>query len=171
MSSAPNPQTDLRPGVLIVDDTVANQRAFQSVLESDGYDIAVAGSGQEALKLVLKREFAVILLDVRMPGMDGIETATFLRCGSSAGYSASRRRARPRRSANTPRRRWPGSGRARMRSRFPRWDFQRGRWNFHLTNICMAWCHISSTVQPRKLCGTPELIPLPCPWNRDGASE
>jgi CheY-like chemotaxis protein len=81
MITAPNPQTDPRPGVLIVDDTVANQRAFQSVLETDGYDIVVAGSGQEALKLVLKREFAVILLDVRMPGMDGIETATFLRCG------------------------------------------------------------------------------------------
>src|SRR6185295_16190821 len=81
MNTAPNPPSDLRPGVLIVDDTVANQRAFQSVLETDGYDIAVAGSGQEALKLVLKREFAVILLDVRMPGMDGIETATFLRCG------------------------------------------------------------------------------------------
>jgi CheY-like chemotaxis protein len=72
---------NLPPAVLIVDDTIANQRAFASVLETEGYDIVVAGSGQEALKLVLKREFAVILLDVRMPGMDGIETATFLRCG------------------------------------------------------------------------------------------
>jgi len=70
-----------RPAVLIVDDTIANQRAFESVLESEGYEIVLAGSGQEALKLVLKKEFAVILLDVRMPGMDGIETATFLRCG------------------------------------------------------------------------------------------
>jgi CheY-like chemotaxis protein len=77
---AEGPPTD-RPAVLIVDDTPANLQAFQSVLESEGYDIALASSGQEALRLVLKREFAVILLDVRMPDMDGIETATFLRCG------------------------------------------------------------------------------------------
>jgi CheY-like chemotaxis protein len=70
-----------RPAVLVVDDTVANQRAFTSVLEDADYDVVVAGSGQEALKYVLKRDFAVILMDVRMPGMDGIETATILRCG------------------------------------------------------------------------------------------
>jgi CheY-like chemotaxis protein len=72
---------DPRPSVLIVDDTAANLEAFSCVLESEGYEIVKAGSGQEALKLALRREFAVILLDVRMPGMDGIETATFLRAG------------------------------------------------------------------------------------------
>src|SRR5437016_1104784 len=70
-----------RPSVLIVDDTPANLEAFSCVLESEGYDLVQAGSGQEALKLALRREFSVILLDVRMPGMDGIETATFLRAG------------------------------------------------------------------------------------------
>jgi response regulator RpfG family c-di-GMP phosphodiesterase len=70
-----------RPSVLLVDDTAANLEAFSCVLGDESYDIVKAGSGQEALKLVLKREFAVILLDVRMPGMDGIETATFLRAG------------------------------------------------------------------------------------------
>jgi CheY-like chemotaxis protein len=70
-----------RPSVLIVDDTPANLLAFSSVLGGEGYDLSTARSGQEALKLVLRKEFAVILLDVRMPGMDGIETATFLRAG------------------------------------------------------------------------------------------
>lgn len=70
-----------RPSILIVDDTSANLEAFSCVLEGEGYEILKAGSGQEALKLALQREFAVILLDVRMPGMDGIETATFLRAG------------------------------------------------------------------------------------------
>lgn len=70
-----------RPSVLIVDDTPANLVAFSHLLESQGYDIFKAGSGQEALKLALHHDFAVILLDVRMPGMDGIETATFLRAG------------------------------------------------------------------------------------------
>jgi len=70
-----------RPSVLIVDDTPANLLAFSSVLASEGYELLQAGSGQEGLKLALHKEFAVILLDVRMPGMDGIETATFLRAG------------------------------------------------------------------------------------------
>lgn len=70
-----------RPRVLIVDDTPANLEAFSCVLDGEGYDVLKASSGQEALKLALQQEFAVVLLDVRMPGMDGIETATFLRAG------------------------------------------------------------------------------------------
>ena len=70
-----------RPSVLIVDDTPANLESFSCVLESEGYELVKANSGQEALKLALRTEFSVILLDVRMPGMDGIETATFLRAG------------------------------------------------------------------------------------------
>jgi len=69
------------PSVLIVDDTPANLEAFSCVLQGEGYDLVKASSGQEALKLALRKEFSVILLDVRMPGMDGIETATFLRAG------------------------------------------------------------------------------------------
>jgi CheY-like chemotaxis protein len=75
------PSPDPRPSVLIVDDTPANLLAFTAVLAGEGYDLVSASSGQEALKLALRREFSVILLDVRMPGMDGIETATFLRAG------------------------------------------------------------------------------------------
>jgi len=79
--SAPAPGPNERPSVLIVDDTPANLLAFSSLLAGEGYELLTARSGSEALKLVLRREFAVILLDVRMPGMDGIETATFLRAG------------------------------------------------------------------------------------------
>ena len=69
------------PSVLIVDDAPTNLEAFSCALQGEGYDLVKASSGQEALKLVLRKEFSVILLDVRMPGMDGIETATFLRAG------------------------------------------------------------------------------------------
>lgn len=79
----PSLKSDRRPAILIVDDTPANLLAFTCVLESEGYEIVTASSGQEALKRALRQEFAVILLDVRMPGMDGIETATFLRSGRS----------------------------------------------------------------------------------------
>ena len=79
-SSAPTP-SESHPSVLIVDDSPANLEAFSCVLQGEGYDLVKASSGQEALKLALRKEFSVILLDVRMPGMDGIETATFLRAG------------------------------------------------------------------------------------------
>src|SRR5262245_15164248 len=67
-----------KPRVLIVDDTAANRYAFQSVLEED-YTITVAVSGRRALELVAREDFAVILLDLRMPEMDGFETAEHLR--------------------------------------------------------------------------------------------
>lgn len=74
-------EAEPRPSVLIVDDTPANLESFSSALAGEGYEIVGATSGQEALNLALRTEFSVILLDVRMPGMDGIETATFLRAG------------------------------------------------------------------------------------------
>src|SRR5688572_11339348 len=68
----------VKPRVLIVDDNSANRYAFQSVLEDD-YTVYVAGSGRRALELAQVEEFAVILLDVRMPEMDGFEAAEHLR--------------------------------------------------------------------------------------------
>jgi hypothetical protein len=68
----------LKPRILIVDDTPANRYAFQAVLEDD-YTIYLAGSGRRALELAGQIEFAVILLDVRMPEMDGFETAEIIR--------------------------------------------------------------------------------------------
>jgi two-component system, sporulation sensor kinase E len=67
----------VKPRVLIVDDNPANRRAFESILDDD-YSVVLAASGHQALELTLKEEFAVILLDVRMPGMDGFETAELL---------------------------------------------------------------------------------------------
>jgi two-component system response regulator AlgR len=64
--------------VLVVDDNAANRRAFESILESD-YRVVLAESGWDALDFCRKQEFAVIVLDVRMPGMDGFETAEALR--------------------------------------------------------------------------------------------
>src|SRR6187401_2604489 len=64
--------------VLIVDDHPANRRAFETLLETD-YTIAVAATGYQALELTLREEFAVILLDIKMPGMDGFEVADLLR--------------------------------------------------------------------------------------------
>ena len=67
-----------RPRVLLVDDDERNLLAMQSILDDLG-DIVPARSGEEALRHLLKGEFAVILLDVYMPGMDGYETAQIVR--------------------------------------------------------------------------------------------
>ena len=66
------------PRVLLVDDDERNLLAVATVLEDLG-EVVLARSGEEALRHLLKGEFAVILLDVYMPGMDGYETAQIIR--------------------------------------------------------------------------------------------
>lgn len=61
--------------ILLVDDKPANLLALEAVLGKAEYDLIRAHSGYEAVKLVEQQDFAVILLDVQMPGMDGYETA------------------------------------------------------------------------------------------------
>ncbi len=68
-----------RGTVLVVDDKTENLDAFEAVLEPLGYPIVRASSSAEALRLLLKQDFAVVLLDVRMPGTDGVETARLIK--------------------------------------------------------------------------------------------
>jgi CheY-like chemotaxis protein len=67
-----------KPRVLIVDDHPANRQAFESLLEND-YTLGIAATGRQALELALREDYAVVLLDVKMPGMDGFEVAELLR--------------------------------------------------------------------------------------------
>ena len=73
--------------ILVVDDHPANLEAVESILEDLGQEIVKAGSGKEALRILLKNDFAVILLDVKMPGMDGFETATLIRERERSRYT------------------------------------------------------------------------------------
>jgi PleD family two-component response regulator len=66
------------PTVLIVDDSPLNRAAFEAVLDRD-FNVTLVESGLDALAVCRNQNFAVILLDVRMPGMDGFETAAALR--------------------------------------------------------------------------------------------
>jgi signal transduction histidine kinase/CheY-like chemotaxis protein len=65
--------------ILIVDDRQDKLLAYQTILEELGQNLFTATSGEQALKRVLERDFAVILLDVNMPGMSGLETAALIR--------------------------------------------------------------------------------------------
>jgi signal transduction histidine kinase len=64
--------------ILVVDDNPGKQKAVMAILSRMGLDVTPAASGREALRLLLKQDFAVILLDVKMPMMDGFETATLI---------------------------------------------------------------------------------------------
>ena len=65
--------------ILIVDDLPEKLLVFQTILEELGQNLVKVRSGSEALKEILQREFAVILLDVNMPDIDGLETAKLIR--------------------------------------------------------------------------------------------
>jgi len=73
------PMDDWKADILLVDDEPKNLLALEALLEPLEQNLIAARSGKEALRLVLNHDFAVIVLDVRMPGMDGFETARIIR--------------------------------------------------------------------------------------------
>jgi two-component system, sensor histidine kinase and response regulator len=80
---APPARAPARPpdqvNILLVDDQPANLIALEAMLQGLGQNLIKAGSGREALKWLLTNDVAVVLLDVKMPEMDGFETATLIR--------------------------------------------------------------------------------------------
>src|SRR5262249_59337881 len=68
-----------KANILVVDDLPEKLLSLELILEGLGQNVVTARSGREALRRLLEREFAVILLDVNMPDMDGFETAAMIR--------------------------------------------------------------------------------------------
>ena len=71
--------------VLVVDDNPDSLRIVESILKGSGYDVVAATSGQEALDAIDAKQPAVILLDVMMPGMSGLEVLEKLRAQPKNG--------------------------------------------------------------------------------------
>ncbi|MCM2335223.1 MAG: response regulator [Pseudomonas sp.] len=79
LTSAPGPAPGTCPvKILLVDDQPSRLLTYRTILEPLGEELVEAHSGVDALKRLMESEFAVILLDVNMPGMDGFETATMI---------------------------------------------------------------------------------------------
>jgi PAS domain S-box-containing protein len=72
--------------ILIVDDRSENLLALEAILEPLGQNLVRASSGEDALRCLLERDIAVILLDVQMPGMNGFETAQLIKSRERSKY-------------------------------------------------------------------------------------
>jgi signal transduction histidine kinase len=79
MTASPILDPQEKANILVVDDLPEKHVVFRTILDELGQNIVSARSGQEALKCILEMEFAVILLDVNMPDIDGLETASLIR--------------------------------------------------------------------------------------------
>lgn len=67
------------PAILVVDDQSSNLIAMEAIFDGEPVELVKATSGQEALKILLQRDFALVLLDVQMPMLDGFEVAEIMR--------------------------------------------------------------------------------------------
>ena len=79
--------TGERSNILIVDDRLDKRVVFRTILEELDQNIVTASSGEEALRWLLDNDCAVILLDVNMPGMDGLETAELIRARRKSAHT------------------------------------------------------------------------------------
>ncbi len=77
-SPEPIPHSHEAANSLLVDDQPARLLTYRAILEPLGHNLVAVSSGLEALEALMKQEFAVVLLDVKMPGMDGFETAELI---------------------------------------------------------------------------------------------
>ncbi len=81
------PAAALAPAILVVDDNAAKRLALRAMLAPLGHIITEADSGRAALRAVLRDTFALILMDVRMPTLDGYETAQLIRQRCQSGLT------------------------------------------------------------------------------------
>ncbi|TET10182.1 sigma-54-dependent Fis family transcriptional regulator [Candidatus Aerophobetes bacterium] len=65
--------------ILVVDDEKAMRNLCYQILDEEGYEVSLAEDGKEAVNKVLREDFAVAIVDIKMPGMDGMEVLRFIK--------------------------------------------------------------------------------------------
>jgi PAS domain S-box-containing protein len=86
-SKSTNERATAKAKILLVDDTPANLLSLRAILESPDYDLVEARSGEETLEQLQAQEFAVVLLDMRMPGLSGFDTAKLIRADERSRHT------------------------------------------------------------------------------------
>jgi CheY-like chemotaxis protein len=76
-----SPPTHLR--ILVAEDNIVNQRVARALLEKQGHQVAVAATGKQVLAMIAEQQFDVILMDVQMPELDGLEAAAAIRAAEA----------------------------------------------------------------------------------------
>ncbi|MFV0423261.1 ATP-binding protein [Oleidesulfovibrio sp.] len=80
--------TSSRPlSILVAEDNTFNQEVIKEILEMGGHSVTLAGNGKEALEILEKQDFDLLLLDVQMPVMDGVQTARIIKTGAVSRHS------------------------------------------------------------------------------------
>jgi two-component system sensor histidine kinase/response regulator len=77
----------IKANILLADDNAAKRLALAAALENLGHNLYLAESGEDALRLILQRDYAVVLLDVLMPGMGGFEVAKLIRAREQSAHT------------------------------------------------------------------------------------
>lgn len=72
-------KTKKKPTVLIVDDDPSICRILEKILQKEGYNIMIVNSGKQAIKIVERETVQLILLDIQMNGIDGMDTLQFIK--------------------------------------------------------------------------------------------
>ena len=65
---------DKKASILIVDDDIGMTETLADIFDDRGYDVAVAGDGYKAIGMIGERAYDIVLMDIKMPGINGVET-------------------------------------------------------------------------------------------------